>query len=321
MVWKCPGADVISTVGSCIVKKEVKTAYIQLHTAIFLFGFTAILGKLISLQETMLVWHRLWITCVSLIFLPGVYRAFVAIPNREKLRFAGIGIVTSLHWLAFYGAIKYSNVSIALSCLATTSLFTSFIEPWLFKKRINWMEVVLGLIVVIGIVIITRATLGYATGIAMGLLAALLASLFSTLNKKYMGNTHPVAITFTELGTGFIFVSLLLPLYYHYFPQAVFVPEPMDWIYLLVLSLVCTSWGYVLGLQALRHLSAFTANLSVNLEPVYGIVMAAIIFGEHKELTTEFYLGTLLVLLSVCIHPLIRSGIFSGKRAAVPSGE
>lgn len=291
---------------SCPVNKELKQAYWFLHIAILLFGFTAILGKLISLREVMLVWHRLWITCLSVVFIPGVLKALAKMTRTEIIRFMGIGIVTCLHWLTFYGAIKLANVSIALSCLATTSLFTSFIEPLVFKRKINPLEVILGIVVAIGIVIITQATFGYRDGIIMGLAAALLASLFSTLNKKYMANHNPITMTFLELGTGFLFITALLPVYLSYFPDAVLMPEPSDWGWLLILSLVCTSVAYVLALIALKELSAFTANLAINLEPVYGILLAIPIFHEHLELDTGFYFGTGLILFSVFLYPVIR---------------
>ncbi|MDX5319895.1 MAG: EamA family transporter [Bacteroidota bacterium] len=288
------------------MSKELKRAFLFLHIAVFLFGFTAILGKLITLREVMLVWHRLWITCLSIAFIPGVILALKKMTRKEIIRFMGIGLITCMHWLAFYGSIKLSNVSIALSCLATTSLFTSLIEPWLFKRRINPLEVVLGIAVTVGIIIITRATFGYKEGIIAGLIAALLASLFSTLNKKYMENHHPITMTLLELGTGFLFITALLPVYLHYVPDAVLMPAAEDWGWLLILSILCTSVAYVLALLALKEISAFTANLAINLEPVYGILLAIPIFQEHKELDWRFYLGTGIILFSVFLYPVIR---------------
>lgn len=299
------------------MSKELKRAYLFLHIAIVLFGFTAILGKEISLREVMLVWHRLWITVLSIAFIPGVLIALKKMTRTEVIRFMGIGIITCLHWLAFYGSIKLSNVSIALSCLATTSLFTSIIEPWLFKRKVSPLEVILGVVVTIGIVIITQATLGYHTGIVVGLLSALLASLFSTLNKKYMADHHPVTMTFLELGTGFVFLTLLLPVYFNFFPEAVFMPGPKDWLWLIILAVVCTSVAYVLALIALKEISAYTANLAINLEPVYGILLAILFFNEHEELDSGFYVGTTLILGSVFLHPLIKR--YQRKKADFPT--
>jgi drug/metabolite transporter (DMT)-like permease len=299
------------------LSKELKRAYLFLHLAVFLFGFTAILGKLIELKEVMLVWHRLWITCLSIVFIPGVLKGLQKMTKKERIRFMGIGIITCLHWLTFYGSIKLSNVSVALSCLATSSLFTSLFEPFLFKRKINPLEVVLGLVVVAGISIITKATLGYKAGIITGLVSAFLAALFSTLNKRYMADHHPVSMTFLELGTGFALITLLLPLYIHFFPETQLIPSSADWIWLLVLAVLCTSVAYVLALLALKELSAFTTNLAINLEPVYGILMAMAIFQEHRELDTGFYWGTALILSSVFIHPLAKKWL--RKRQYQPS--
>lgn len=271
-----------------------------------LFGFTAILGKLIEVREIVLVWHRLWITCLSLLFVPGIINLIRKTPRSELKPFAWIGIATALHWITFYGSIKYSNVSVTLSCLATTSLFTSVLEPMVFKRKISKIELLLGILVLIGIYIITSAALSYTTGIILGLLSAVLASVFTTLNKKHMGNTNPILITFVQLGSGFLLISLLLPFYILAWPQTSLLPSGSDWFWLVVLSLLCTSVAYVLALSALKHISAFNANLSVNLEPVYGIVLAALIFGEHQQMTPTFYLGTLIIMASVIASPLIK---------------
>lgn len=277
-----------------------------MHIAVFLFGFTAILGKEISLREVSLVWHRLWITVLSIALVPGAISYMRRMTKKQILRFMFIGILTCAHWLTFYGSIKLSNVSVALSCLATTSLFTSFIEPLFFKRKIDLLEVALGFVVFIGIVIITQATLVYWEGIVVGLIAALLAAIFSTLNKKYMEGHNPFTMTILELGSGFLVISLFLPLYFAYQPEMVFAPTAEDWLWLLVLSIFCTSVAYILSLLALKELSAYTASLSLNLEPVYGILMAMAIFNEYEDLTPGFYVGTLLILTSVFLHPILK---------------
>ncbi len=277
-----------------------------MHIAVFLFGFTAILGKEISLREVSLVWHRLWITVVSIAFVPGAIAYLRKMSRQDIWRFMLIGVLTCTHWLTFYGSIKLSNVSIALSCLATTSLFTSFLEPLFFKRKIDWVEVALGIVVFIGILIITQATFNYWEGIVVGLIAALLAAVFSTLNKKYMAGHNPFTMTILELGSGFVLISLFLPLYFSLQPEMVFIPTAEDWLWLLVLSIFCTSVAYILSLLALKELSAYTANLSLNLEPVYGILMAMAIYHEHEELSPGFYAGTVLILASVFLHPILK---------------
>lgn len=277
-----------------------------MHIAVFLFGFTAILGKEISLREVSLVWHRLWITVLSIALVPGAISYMRKMSRKQILRFMFIGVLTCAHWLTFYGSIKLSNVSVALSCLATTSLFTSFLEPLFFKRKIDLLEVALGVVVFIGIVIITQATFNYWEGIVVGLIAALLAAVFSTLNKKYMEGHNPFTMTILELGSGFVLISLFLPLYFSLQPEMVFIPTTHDWLLLIVLSILCTSVAYILSLLALKELSAYTANLSLNLEPVYGILMAMAIYQEHKELNSGFYVGTVLILASVFLHPMLK---------------
>lgn len=287
---------------------EKRAAYLQLHLAIFLWGFTAILGRWISLQEVPLVWYRVLITCVGLAFVPGVMSGLKTLQRKNVLIFLGIGCLTALHWVAFYGSIKASNVSVALSGLATTSLFTSFIEPLVLKKRIRPTEVVLGLLVIVGIYIIFNGLdKSFFIGFIMGLIAAFLAALFSTLNKKYIEHADPKSITFTELAGGLLFLSLCSPLYLWLFPEAQLIPTTADWFYLVVLAWLCTAFTMVLALKAMKHLTAFTANLALNLEPVYGILLAWAIFGENKELSPNFYLGAVIIIFSVFLHPFIEN--------------
>ncbi|HYG16957.1 MAG TPA: EamA family transporter [Bacteroidia bacterium] len=290
------------------LQPEKRTAYLQIHVAIFLWGFTAILGRWISLKEVPLVWYRVIITCIGLLFVPGVLRGLKSLTQKKVMIFWGIGCLIALHWVFFYGSIKYSNVSVALAGLATTSLFTSFIEPFIFKKKIRTVEVVLGLMVIAGIYILFNATpQSFITGFIMGLVAAFLAALFSTLNKKYIELAEPAAITFAELAGGFVFLTVCFPIYFQFFPDTSFEPSSADWGYLILLSWVCTAFTMVLSLKALKHLTAFVANLSLNLEPVYGILLAWAIFGENKELSPNFYMGTLVILLSIFLHPIVEN--------------
>lgn len=293
---------------------EKRTAYLQMHTAVFLWGFTAILGKWISLAEVPLVWHRVWLTTVGLLFLPGVVKGLRTFGTKNILLFAGIGCLIALHWVFFYGSVKYSNVSIALSGLATTSLFTSLIEPLFFKKRVRLVEVVLGLVVIIGIYVIFDTTPNdYLLGFGMGLFAALVAATFSTLNKKYIDKGDPKSITVVEMTSGFLLLSIVMPFYLQWFPDATIVPQLDDWGYLIVLALACTAFTMVISLKALKHLTAFAANLSLNLEPVYGIILAWLIFSENKELSPNFYIGALIIIGGVLLHPVLENEKIKNK--------
>jgi len=290
--------------------KAENKAYLGLHVAIFLWGFTAILGKLISYGEMMLVWHRLWITCISFMFIPGMFKALKEIPRKRLLTFGGIGILVALHWVAFYGSIKYSNASLALSALATSSLFTSIIEPLVMRTKITLSHVVdvfLGLLVIVGIgIIFFSVEQVYTKGLIWGIVAAFLAASFSTLNKKYLDHYEGKSVSFVELGTGFIFLSILLPFTVDDLSLGTIVPGTRDFLLLILLAVGCTTMPYILSLNALRYISAFKSNLAINLEPVYGILMAAAFLGESNDLDGKFYIGTLLILVAVFLKPIFR---------------
>ncbi len=293
----------------------VTKAYFQLHVAVFLFGFTAILGRFIQVGELPTVWWRLLITCLSLLLLPGVVKALREMPRSLIIRLAGIGVVVTSHWICFFGAVNYSNVSVTLGVLATTSFFTAFIEPLVKKTRIKWYEVALGILVVPGMYMIFRFTNeGYTLGILMALASAFLGALFSSLNTQVVNRSSPMAITFVELGSGWVFIGLIAPFYGKVFGHSSFVPSLPDLGYLAILGLVCTTFAYVLALNCLKHISAFTSNLTINLEPVYGIILAWLIFQENKEVGSGFYVGVGIILLAIFLHPLIKRMVNSKKQ-------
>ena len=286
--------------------KNKQKAYLQLHVAVLLFGITAILGKLISLDSVALVWNRMWIACIGLACIPGAVRGIQNIQKANRWRFVGIGVIVALHWITFYGSIKLGNsASITLACLATSSLFTSVLEPVITKSKFQSQELFLGIMVVIGILFLTGLGQLYYSAIIVGLISSLLASLFSTLNKKYIATQNTISVSLIELFSGFVFISILIPFLSLGFPLKSWLPTISDWIYLVILGVLCTSVAYVLALNALKELSAFVSNLSVNLEPVYGIILAVIIFNENEDLNTSFYIGTSIILLAVLLHPIL----------------
>jgi drug/metabolite transporter (DMT)-like permease len=286
----------------------VQRAYIELHVAVLLYGLTAILGDLIQLTALSLVWWRVLITSLSLLFLIRVFRLFKEIPARVILQFMGIGVLVAMHWVCFYGAIKLANASISLICMATTSLFTSILEPLIMQTKVKGYELILGLLIIPGmILIVNNVDFSMMNGIWVGLLAAALAALFGTLNKKMVGKTNEKNITFLELGSAWIFLSFVLPLFVLFSEESIqFWPSTIDWIYLIILSLLCTTLAYILSLRALHHLSAFAANLTINLEPVYGIILAFIFLNDHKELNLNFYFGVGIILFAVFSYPFLR---------------
>ena len=280
----------------------MKKAFIQLHIAVFLAGFTAILGKLIELNEGMLVLYRMLITFITLAIIMFWRRELRTLPVKETLIICGVGVIVALHWVTFYGSIKYSNVSVSLTCLSAIGFFTSFLDPLINRRRIDIVEVFLGLLCIAGIYLIFDFYPEYKVGIIFGIISALLASLFPILNanllKKHSGKT----VTLYEMGGGALALVFILPLYLKQFPAAYYLPTLNDWLWLLVLAWLCTVLSFLLSLNALKKIPPFTCNLTYNLEPVYGILMAFAIFHENKYLSAGFYYGLGLILFSVILQ-------------------
>jgi len=289
----------------------MKSALIKLHTAIFLVGFTGILGVLIRLNEMPLVWYRIMLTVVSLFVLLKFSGKLTRLPPAAVKKLALIGSVIALHWVCFYGSIKLSNVSIGLVCFSATGLFTALLEPLLITRKVRWVEVLLGLFSLAGIYLIFHFDDRYQTGIIVGIISAILAALFSVLNKKHLAIADAQVIMLYELLGGLLVLTLLMPLYIYFFPEASLFPSLSDWGWLLILSWVCTIIAMKLMLESLQKVSAFTQNLSLNLEPVYAIIMAFILFDENKDLQPSFYYGVGLILISVVLQMM---RVVIGKR-------
>ena len=280
----------------------MKGALIRLHTAVFIWGFTGVLGRAISLNEGWLVWWRMFITAMSLWILFYFLKIIRKISLKDFFKVALVGTVLSLHWLTFYGSIKYANVSIALTCLSTTGLLSAVIEPLFFHRRINISEIILGLFALAGIALIYVTNLSYSTGIYIGLLSAVLTVVVSVMNKKLIAGFEPETITLYQLTGGFLGLSILMPLYNYLFPSIQKIPQHYDWAWLLILSWCCTILTFMLYINALKKVSAFTVNLTLTLEPVYGIILAFIIYNENKTLSKYFFLGFALILIAVFVQ-------------------
>lgn len=280
----------------------MRKALIQLHSAVFLWGFTGVLGRLISLSEAWLVWWRLLITVISLWILFYFFKKIKKLPLRSIVYIGMIGTVQALHWVCFYGSIKYANVTIALTCLATSALIAAFMEPLVLRKRFDPFEIVLGLFAIAGIIIIYYSHLQFSIGIIIGLLSALLTVIVSVLNKKMINTYESESITLYQLTGGFIGLTLVIPIYQYLFPAVQLVPVGMDWLWLILLSWLCTIFTFFLYINSLKKVSAFTMNLVLTLEPVYGIALAFLIFQENKYLSDWFYLGFGLISFAVALH-------------------
>jgi drug/metabolite transporter (DMT)-like permease len=287
----------------------------QIHLCVLLWGFTAILGKLITLPALPLVWWRMLIVVAALALVPRVWRGLRGMPARVRWAYAGIGGLVALHWLTFYGAIKLSNASVAATCIAFATPMTALVEPLLTRQKFQPRDLLLGLASLPGIwLVVGGVPAGMHAGIVAGVVSAFLVAVFGTLNKRMVDAGDPLTVTALELGAGTVVLTLLAPLMPALVPAfagpLLVVPTGMDAFWLVVLALACTLFPFALCLVALRHLSAFTAQLSVNLEPIYAIVLAAILFGEQQDLSGQFYAGVGIILAVV-----FAQGLLAGRRA------
>jgi len=279
-----------------------RKALLQIHFCVLLWGFTAILGKLISLPALELVWWRMLIVVVVLLAWPPLWRELRAIPPRTLATFAGIGVVVALHWLTFYGAIKLANASVAATTMAVAPLFLAVIEPWIARRPFDARELVIGLVALPGVVLVVGGTpAGMQLGLAVGVVSAFLVAIFGALNKRYVERASPLLVTGVELAAGTAFLTVVALAWQGQGPWLA-VPGARDAWLLATLSLGCTLLPFALALRALRHTSAFMAQLAVSLEPVYAILLAIVLLGEQRELTPWFYLGVAVILGAVFAH-------------------
>jgi drug/metabolite transporter (DMT)-like permease len=282
-----------------------RRALLQIHACVLIWGFTAILGKLITLPAFALVWWRMLLVVAALALLPAFWRGVRAMAPRLLAIYAGIGVIVALHWLTFFGAIKLANASVAATCMAVAPIFVSLVEPLLTRRRFQPHEMLLGVAAVPGVALVVGGTPpGMMAGLTLGIVSALLVAFFGSLNKRYVDRAGPLAVTGVELAAGTAFltlVALLLPA-----QAALGVPEGRDLAWLLTLSIGCTLVPFALSLVALRHLSAFAAQLAVCLEPVYAVLLAMLLLGEQRELGPGFYAGLVLIIATVAAHAAIR---------------
>jgi drug/metabolite transporter (DMT)-like permease len=283
----------------------MRKAFLQLHIAVFLAGFTGILGRLITLNEGLLVWYRLLFTIITLWILYYFQKKLQRVSLKDIIKISGIGVLAALHWVAFYASIKYSNVSVALVCFSATGFFTAMAEPFITGRKFIVSELLLGVLVMGGISLIFHFDPQYKTGIILGLICALLAGIFPVYSRLFLQRYHSETVVLYQLSGGFVFMSAILPLYLFLFPADHFIPTLSDFGWLLVLSWLCTVLGYNLGMRSLKKISAFTANLSYNLEPLYGIALAFAVYREDKLLTGTFYIGLLLILIAVALQTML----------------
>lgn len=296
----------------------MKRAFLQLHIAVFLAGFTGVLGRLISLNEAVLVWYRLMIACLVLWISLLFQKRKPAASRKLFIQASTVGFLLAMHWVSFYAGIKNSNVSTALVCLSSMGFFTAILEPVMLRRPFDITEVLLGLLVIAGISIVFHFDPHYKLGIIISIFSAFLASVFPILNRQILQKMDAETATRYQLSGGFVFITLLMPVYLHYFPVDRLLPSLKDFAWLLVLAVLCTVVAYDLFMKALQKISAFTVNLSYNLEPIYGIGMAFLIYREDKEVSGGFYYGFCLIVTAVVLQTLrLRKTSASEKKRVV----
>ena len=283
----------------------MKRSFLKLHIAILLAGLTGVLGRLITLDEGLLVLYRMGISSLAMFAIASLGRNLLMPARTDLLRLLGTGGIVALHWVLFYGSIKYANVSIALVCFSTVGFFTSILDPIITGRRWLIRELLLGCAVMLGIWLIFSFDAAFRTGILLGLVSSFLAALFTVLNKILLRHHTAESLTRWEMTGGWLLLTALLPFWLHWFPASRLVPTLSDLGWLLFLGLFCTVFAFRLSMDALKEISPFTVNLSYNLEPVYGILLAFVLFEENKYLGKGFLPGMLIILATVVIQTLL----------------
>lgn len=276
-----------------------------LHFTVFIWGFTGILGALISVNAVQLVWYRVLIATITLFIYFKLSKTSLIISRKQFLQFFFTGSIVALHWILFFHAIKVSTVSVTLVCLSSFTLFTAILEPLIKKQKIQIADIIIGMIIIVGIYLIFKFESKYTLGIILGLSAAVASSLFGTINSVLVQKSDPLVISFYEIMGAFFWISL-----YRLFDQTLFTERfnlsTADWLYLCLLGTICTALAYVAGVSVMRTLSAFRVALITNLEPVYGILLAFIFFGNRETMSTGFYLGAVIILTAVFLYPIYK---------------
>ena len=280
----------------------MKKALLQLHLSVFLAGFTGVLGRLITVNESLLVWYRMFFSALILLAISLFTKKIKLLHWKKMLPLIGIGGIIALHWVTFYGSIKYANISIALVCFSAVGFFSSFLDPLISNRKPIMTEVLLGMLVMLGVYLIFHFDQHFRTGIIFGITSAFLATIFPILNKRFVGKHDADTITFYEIGGGWMVLNFVVPVYLMLSPVTTYLPNAKDLFWLLFMSLFCTVLAFNLSVRALSKVSPFTVNLTFNLEPVYGILLAFLIYNEHKMLGPSFYVGISIIILTVVLQ-------------------
>lgn len=280
--------------------------YLHLHFIVFVWGFTAVIGKLITIDALPLVWYRMLMASLIILGYILIRKFQLRVPPKTLLMLILGGIVVSLHWVTFFMAIKVSNVSIALATMSTGAFFTALLEPFWYGRKMVGYEVVFGLIVMLGLYIMFRVETDFLNGILLALVSSLLSTTFSLINGKLTQEQRPSVISFYELGSGVLFLSVFLLLSSSY-DQKFFQLSINDWLYIFILASVCTAYAFIASVKILKYISPYTVMLTNNMEPVYGIILGVVLLGDSEKMKPLFYVGALLVLLTVVANGILKN--------------
>lgn len=283
-----------------------RNSLLVMHLIVIILGLTGILGKLIEASSTILVWYRMLIAFIALGLYLLLQKGFFKIQKGFIWRLLGVGAIVAAHWLFFFESIKVSNVSVAVVCLATSSLFSALIEPFVFKRKISAYELVFGIVVIAALAFALQADVSYFWGYVYGVIAAFLATLFTIFNALYINKVEASKITLIEMLGGWVAISLYIGLFTNT-PLSDFSISQQDTIYLLALGILCTAFAFVVSVEVMKSLSPYSVIMAVNLEPIYSIVLALILFGESEEMTSSFYIGGSVIILTVFLDGYLKT--------------
>jgi len=280
-------------------------SYLNLHLIVFIWGFTAILGALITIDSEFLVWYRMFFAAVFLALFLGLKKKSFKVTPKVLIRFLFVGLLIALHWIFFFEAIKISTVSITLSVFSLGAFFASLLEPLFYGRKVLWYEVFFGLVIIAGLALIMQVEINYWNGMVLALVSIILGVLFTLINGKLIVDHDPSVISFYEFLAGFIFISIYF-LFQGSFSVNFFMLSAKNWILILILASICTAYAFTASVKVMRQLSPYTVMLTTNLEPVYGIVLAYFIIGGKEKMSTEFYIGAIVIVITVLLNGIIK---------------
>jgi drug/metabolite transporter (DMT)-like permease len=281
------------------------TSYLKLHLIVFIWGFTAILGALISIKADALVWYRMLFASAFLFLFVVAKRKSFRIPIKEFFKLIFVGLLIAVHWIFFFKAIHISNVSITLSVFSLGAFFASLLEPLFYGRKVLWYEVFFGLIIIVGLALILQVEIKYFEGIMYALASIIIGVLFTLMNGKLIEKNESSVITFYEFLAGVFFITIYF-LFTHKFNVNFFILTTNDWVLLLILSSVCTAYAFTASVKVMQKLSPYTVMLTTSLEPVYGIILAYFILGGKEKMSFEFYIGAMLIVITVILNAVIK---------------